>query len=221
MQEGARNSLLKILEEPPVNLTVVLTSAAMGAVIPTIQSRLRPYRFVQRDEAAEADVIRRIFRGPQGPGLQGPSAAAYLDSFLPVPDEKLVPLAACFIASLARSAAVDLRRRGSPLPPPLVALGKHTAATAGESSDSLNVIAKVLEGTANFQGRSFPRFLAAVLDLVSASARESVNSPGWIVYNEVWRDTSRRAAEAVGVWNQTPALALERMARELRGAMAG
>jgi DNA polymerase-3 subunit gamma/tau len=219
MQEGARNSLLKILEEPPEKAVIVLTTAVKGAILATVQSRLRPYRFTRRTEAAEADVIRRIFRG-----VPGPSVSAYLDSFLPVTGEKLAAAAAFFAVSLARLAAAALRKKGAPLPSPLVALGKHASAAAGPgpgAEDTRGLIAGVLERTGNFEGRSFSRFLAVLLDLVSAAAREDgVNSPLWIVYNEMWRETSRRAAEAVGVWNQAPALALELMARELHGAMA-
>jgi DNA polymerase-3 subunit gamma/tau len=219
MQDGARNSLLKILEEPPEKAVIVLTTAVKGAVLATVQSRLRPYRFVQRDEPAEADVIRRIFRGPPGP-----SVAAYLDSFLPVPDEKLVPAAAFFIASLARGAALELRKRRLPLPPELAALGKYAAAAAAGTGqpveDSRAVIASVIEYAGNFEGRSFPRFLAAALGLLAKEARgEGVNNPRRIAYNEIWRKASRGAAEAVGTWNQTPALALERMVLEIRGAM--
>jgi DNA polymerase-3 subunit gamma/tau len=217
MQEGARNSLLKILEEPPERVSIVLTTAVRGAILPTIQSRLRPYRFVRRDPAAEAEVVRRIFRGvPAGGGLAG-----FLDSFLPLPDEKLLPLAALFTASIARLAAADLRRRKAEPPLPLSALGKYAAAASPDSpGDIRGSVTALIDATGNFEGRSFTRFLAALLDTVSASARESAADPEWIACKEIWREASRGAAEAVGIWNQTPALALERMALELRGSMA-
>ncbi|MDR1106618.1 MAG: DNA polymerase III, partial [Treponema sp.] len=216
MQEGARNSLLKILEEPPERVFIVLTTASRGTILPTVQSRLRPYRFVRRDEHTEAEVIRRIFRG-----VPGPSVTAYLDSFLPVSDEKLAASAAFFAVSLARLSAAALRRKGKPLPSPLVALGKRASSSAGQGAGNMRELVEgVLEKTGNFEGRSFSRFLAVLLDLVSGAAREDgVNSPVWIAYNEMWREASRGAAEAVGVWNQSPALALELMARGLYGAM--
>ena len=34
-----QNSLLKMLEEPPINVTLILTTTSLGAVLPTIQSR--------------------------------------------------------------------------------------------------------------------------------------------------------------------------------------
>jgi DNA polymerase-3 subunit delta' len=42
-QEGsdeAANALLKLLEEPPANTTIILTSSERGALLPTIQSRV-------------------------------------------------------------------------------------------------------------------------------------------------------------------------------------
>ena len=62
MMDAARNALLKILEEPPEQTTFVLTTSRRQAIIPTILSRLRPYRFVQRDAAAARQVLVRVFR---------------------------------------------------------------------------------------------------------------------------------------------------------------
>jgi DNA polymerase-3 subunit gamma/tau len=225
MQEGARNSLLKILEEPPEHVFIVLTTASSGAILPTIRSRLRPYHFVQRGREAEAEVIRRIFRDADA---SFPSVAAYLDSFLPVSDEKLKGLAAFFIASVAKGAALILRKRGIPLPEELVQMGTYTAPIAGgtpregtprEGRGTAEILSTLLEGTGNFEGRGFPRFLASVLDLVSASLSPCrVKDPRWIVYNEIWRKGAGKAAEAAAV-NQVPALALERLIQEVRDAM--
>ncbi len=66
MLEGARNALLKILEEPPEGVTFILTSTRKGSLLPTIISRLRPYGFRERDEAGEREVLDRIFREPSG-----------------------------------------------------------------------------------------------------------------------------------------------------------
>jgi DNA polymerase-3 subunit gamma/tau len=201
MLEGGRNSLLKILEEPPDTVTIVLTSTREEALLPTVLSRLRPYHFAPRPPALEAEVIRRVFRDPvyadtlgagesQGsplaaaePGL-GNGIRAYLDSFLPMPGNVL-PLAAFFAASVAYGAAVDLRRRGeTSLPAPLVALGKYTApiAEAGElgrpREDLRAVMAKVLGDLENFEVRSlFSRFLGRLLFLVSESFKSSLAAP--------------------------------------------
>jgi DNA polymerase-3 subunit gamma/tau len=230
MQDGARNSLLKILEEPPETLTIVLTAPRREAVLPTLLSRLRPYRFLRRGIPAEEEVIRRVFRGsvPEEGRQVSPAGgliSGYLDSFLPLPGEKLYPLAAFFVAALARVTALALRKRGvSSLPEELVLLGKHTAPVAeaagfGRPGDGRETIALLLAQTGNFEARSFPRFLNAVLSLVSAALREGTVKPGFIAYIEIWRKYSREAEAAAGTWNQNAALALERLFSRLKDAM--
>ena len=45
MLDASKNALLKILEEPPKNLTFILLTTNRNALLPTILSRLRPYYF--------------------------------------------------------------------------------------------------------------------------------------------------------------------------------
>ncbi|MDR0589595.1 MAG: DNA polymerase III [Spirochaetaceae bacterium] len=234
MQESARNSILKILEEPPGTVTILLTCARPESLIPTIVSRLRPYRFFPRDAAAEGEVIRRVFRetwtgeknsvpGSGGRGL----ITAYLDSFLPVTMEKLYSLAAFFAASLAASTVVALRKRGiSPGPRELVALGKFTAPIAEQGNlgrpvtDTKNLIARVLEEAGNFETLElFSRFLGQLLSLLSESFKGETPLPGEIAYRDIWKSRIRDAGEAVGIFNQKAALALERLFTELKREM--
>lgn len=85
MQEGSRNAMLKILEEPPEDVVFVLTATRRNAVMPTILSRVRPYNFVLRDGQAQSQVIRRVFHGEVAPDqLDSASIENYLLSFLPV-----------------------------------------------------------------------------------------------------------------------------------------
>lgn len=62
MQEGARNALLKILEEPPANLHFILLTTRIGAILPTIKSRVRAYGFSGRNEEQSRLIINKIFR---------------------------------------------------------------------------------------------------------------------------------------------------------------
>ena len=62
MGESSRNSILKILEEPPSNCYFILTTSRKGAIIPTILSRVRVFNFKSRTEGEANEVIRRIFR---------------------------------------------------------------------------------------------------------------------------------------------------------------
>jgi DNA polymerase-3 subunit gamma/tau len=62
MQEGSRNALLKILEEPTKGLTLILTAVQRRLIIPTILSRVRVYSFKERSPAIHTEVIERIYR---------------------------------------------------------------------------------------------------------------------------------------------------------------
>jgi DNA polymerase-3 subunit gamma/tau len=246
MQEGARNSLLKILEEPSPALTIVLTTTRREAILPTLLSRLRPYRFMKRDAAAEEEVIRRIFKVSSFPraGEGENRIAAWLDSFLPVSPSSLRPLAAFFIASLAKRAIVAARKKGvRDIPAALLRLGMRCGPVAAEgglvlSTDSREVVSAVLAGAENFSPRSlFSRFTGIVLELVSESlikgegaasntgsavspGTEGAYSPSMVVYNDIWRTCAGEAARAALVWNQSPALALDRLANVLVSSMA-
>jgi DNA polymerase-3 subunit gamma/tau len=235
MQEGARNSLLKILEEPPASLKVVLTTVFKGAVLPTIQSRLRPYHFVKRDAETEQEVIRRVFRDSGAADSSGAGGiAAYLDSFLPVPDEKLRAAAALFAASVFRCAAVGLKRKGGTLPEELIRLGVYTSAVAEAAGlgkpleNSRALISFILGETDSFKGRCFPRFLKALLTLISEVFKTENVSGGapasgeinrLIAYNDIWRKQTEAASVSLGLWNQNPGLSLEGLFVSLKEAM--
>jgi DNA polymerase-3 subunit gamma/tau len=228
MREEARNSLLKILEEPPETLTIILTVSRKETILPTLLSRLRPYRFLRRSAAVEEEVIRRIFRDRLPERIRaeaGGLIGAYLDSFLPFTGEKLYSLAAFFIAALVRNTAhLFLNRGNSELPEALVLLGKYNsplaeAAGLGRSGDAREIIPRILSESGNFEARSFSRFLAYLLSLVSRALREGNAKPDFIPYIEMWRKNTGEADLAVGSYNQNPALALERLFFGLREAM--
>lgn len=65
MNEGARNALLKILEEPPAGLYFVLIAPSKATIMPTLLSRLRSYQFLQRCHEDERQILQRIFRQSQ------------------------------------------------------------------------------------------------------------------------------------------------------------
>jgi DNA polymerase-3 subunit gamma/tau len=238
MKDEARNSLLKLLEEPPESLNIVLTALRRESLLETILSRLRPYRFLARGASEERELIRRVFRDTRfapeeeagqdsvaSPGL----VAAYLDSFLPQPPEKLLPLAAFFVTAVARAAAVAAKSRGFMLgdgiSPTLKALGSYCAPIAEaagfeRSGGAQEVIAALLSRSGNFEGRSFPRFLALALDLVSWSLNQYITDAARIACGDIWRRRLGEAQAAYGVWNQRPELALESLFHKLREDMA-
>ncbi len=66
MLEGAKNALLKILEEPPEGVLFILLTGKKGGLLPTILSRLRPYQFSDRGEKGDRAVLEKIFREETG-----------------------------------------------------------------------------------------------------------------------------------------------------------
>ena len=224
MQESARNSLLKILEEPPATVTIILCAERRQLIMPTLLSRLRPYRFLKRSREKELEVIRRVFRDTAGhEKISG--LAAYLDSFLPVSDESLYPLSAFFIASAARAAALALRKSGGDIPAELNALGVYCAPMADaagfkKAQDAAEACAAILEKSAGFENLSFSRFIGNNLELVSLAAQTAGVSSRSLMYNDIWRKYSVEAESAVSVYNQNPALVLESLFYRLKKAMS-
>jgi DNA polymerase-3 subunit gamma/tau len=224
MRDEARNSLLKILEEPPDRLTIVLTTAHQEALLPTALSRLRPYRFVARDRAAETGVIRKIFRDPEVPAFSGGALLRrYLDSFLPGAGETLHPLAALFVASVALGAAAALKRSGVAPEEALLRLGSHCAPISEQAGlgkpleDPRLLTAKALEGADKFETRGrFSQFLRSILLLVGDSLG---GAPEGIAYRDLWSLAVREADAAALTYNLSPAMVLERLIAELRRSM--
>ena len=61
MTSEAANSLLKLLEEPPSKMTIILTSSRQNLLLPTIKSRCQSLRFdpISWNELADALIDRR------------------------------------------------------------------------------------------------------------------------------------------------------------------
>ena len=229
--EEARNSLLKLLEEPPIHLYVVLTTARPGSLPATILSRLRPYRFSPRDDATEKEILRRVFKDEAAiDATENDSKvnniSAYLDSFLPVSISTLEALAAFFASSVAYKAALLSLKRKRPLPDEVVLLGKYCTPKAEAAGlgrprkEPGAVISLIVEKAANFELKPlFTRFLNCLLELVSQSQRTAAFLPS-VSYNEVLRKNSKWAETAVGIYNLRPAQALEKLFNDLSREMA-
>ncbi|MCL2243377.1 MAG: DNA polymerase III [Treponema sp.] len=227
MRDDACNSLLKLLEEPPDTVTIVLTSQRREAVIPTILSRLRPYRFLKRSAESEKEVLRRVFQETSGanyPKTEGSLISAYLDSFMTGSAEKLYPLAAWFIVSIARITAAELKKNGSDIPWIINSLGERYAQAAPPQlmelkSIKIQVVVKtVIAESGNFEDGSFPRFLNICLGLIADAARKS-GDPGFIAYNDILKRHISEAETATGVLNQGITLALEALVYKIKTAI--
>ena len=223
MREESRNSLLKLLEEPPDTVCIVLTAQRREAIMATILSRLRPYRFLKRSVESEKEVIRRVFQDnvdEKIAGAGGSVLSAYLDSFLARGTEKMYPLAAWFLVSLARSASVYAKKSANAIPRFVNALGERYApiANAGgiqRAVKDADMIKTLLSQSANFEDDSFSRFLKICLDLTGAFTREA-GDPQFIAYNDIFKKRIGETVTAVDVLNQSTTLALEALFHKLK-----
>ncbi|GBU27404.1 DNA polymerase III [Treponema sp. R8-4-B8] len=228
MRDDARNSLLKLLEEPPPTVSIVLTAGRREAIMQTILSRLRPYRFLKRSAESEKEVIRRVFQEKSElnyANQKGSILASYLDSFLPQSTEKLYPLAAWFIVSFARTASVYAKNKGH-TPAFLIALGEKyapVAETAGLERYSKNsaIVKTILTQSKNFEEVSFSRFMNLTLELIGDCLR-CANAPEYIAYNDLIKKYVSEAVTSVDVLNINAAITLENLLYKLKtGAVRG
>lgn len=96
LNEGSRNALLKILEEPPRGVVFILLSENKTAIMQTILSRVRPYRFQSRSIKEEHDVIRKIFHADFSGSLEN-----FFETFLPIAVSSIENCANNFISQIA------------------------------------------------------------------------------------------------------------------------
>jgi len=218
MREEGRNSLLKLLEEPPASVSIVLTAQRKQALIPTILSRLRPYRFLKRSVESEKEVIRRVFQD------EGSNISEYLESFLPKGAEKLYPLAAWFIVSLARVVSISRKKTGaSDINVVLNTLGERYAPIAEKAGlekclKSAQIIKTITMNSNNFENDSFSRFLQICLEMISEATR-CAQDPLFIVYNDIFKKHINETVTAVDVLNINVTIALESLFYNLKKDM--
>jgi DNA polymerase-3 subunit gamma/tau len=230
MQEGAKNSLLKILEEPPPSLSIILTTSQPKRLLPTMLSRLREYRFVQRSADAEAEVIARIFRETQ-PSF---SIESYLASFLSVNSANLYFVGAFFTASVAAEAVRVLRMQRRGIPAVLADLEKFTVPIGEEgglgrpAENVKSALEKVIGAAEGFEIPGlFVRFLQQCSAVFSSWLRygdtDGVNrgfgGAEKVACAGLWlRELKRTMAESDS-FNITPLMALERLFEVLKTGM--
>ncbi|HET6452714.1 MAG TPA: hypothetical protein VFI08_15450 [Spirochaetia bacterium] len=192
MQDSARNALLKLLEEPPSSVTLVLLSTRRAAIIPTILSRLRPYSFAPRSAAEESEVLAKIFRRDTE-GFAG--LRAFFLAWREINPEKLQLLARRFM-ELARDpgeAAVDIVEEMAELLP-------EGPSRRGRSSRDTAV--------------SFLEELAAGMGGLLRSGELPLGAL------ERWNESVREASARIESLNMQPAAVLEALFHRLRSEAA-
>ncbi|WP_304224423.1 DNA polymerase III [Gracilinema caldarium] len=214
MQDGARNALLKILEEPPETAQIVLCTTKKAALLPTIRSRLRPYMFEKRNEQAEQDVIRRVFRdGSALSGSEPVSLEGYLESFLPIQPSQISRAAALYFATIVLKAQQKKLVRNPQILDDLQALMQKWQDV--EIPQNITVRHSLLALTKDMDNFSasfiFTDFLKELLSICGHLLRSSQSEPDMVNLVNIWKDQIKEADNAVSTYNLNPFSSLERL----------
>jgi len=219
MNESARNALLKILEEPPSSVTIVLASARRQAIMLTILSRVRSYVFVERGADAAKEVLAKVFRADVsrleglGPAVLTPER--WLASKRAFPPEAARRFGTDFVAAVLAERLGQGHVHG-----PAFAEAGETAASEG--TDIAASLAAILSGTKDLGQKdeafanSFEAILSAAEDSLSETLRSRDFAPedlSWMTESaDILRETRRRREE----FNLPAATLLETTAYRLR-----
>jgi DNA polymerase-3 subunit gamma/tau len=215
MQDSARNAFLKVLEEPPEDVVFILTTSRRGAIMPTILSRVRTYAFVDRPEAAQNEVIVRVFHDtPEAKE----SLEAYFYRFLPVPMATIAEVADAFLSMTLIGAIDEGRRPLAALKTVLARDGAHSAG-AGQGESALTIAQMTAKLNKCKPAIVWQLFLACISRRMRAALRvEAIDARETAVYSG-WTDAIRSALEAVDVYNIGPQAALEALNARMRESL--
>ncbi|NLJ45735.1 MAG: DNA polymerase III [Treponema sp.] len=208
MLDGARNALLKILEEPPATSRFLLLSSRPSSLMPTILSRVRAYTFRPRDAGASGEILAKVFRA--SPEDRNRSLDEYLAARKPLPESATDEYAFRFLSAVCYQAS----REGVFIPDPLLdlssdapdpsvhrALAEISAATKGfgAGDDSLSYL--------------FSAFLKSLARLVRSKAAASDARTDAVLAG--WAAAIRDAQLRYETYNLPPAALAERLAEAL------
>jgi len=172
-------------------------------------------------------VLRRVFQDvvkEESLAAGGSLVSAYLDSFLPAGADKLYPLAAWFVVSLARAVTALAKKNGTETTQIITVLGQRYAPIANEAgfertTDAALIVKTLMEKSSNFENDTISRFFEICLDMVCAVAREN-DEPQFIAYRDIFRKRVNETETAVNTLNISAALALEGLFYSLKQDMA-
>jgi hypothetical protein len=211
MLDASRNALLKILEEPPNHARFILTSSRRQAIIPTILSRVRSYRFSSRNGEDARTIIERVFRCPE-------DGSADLEIFFGKRQSEGIQDMAISGREWIGSLLASLERAGRSFSErPLAAL-----ATAGNPSPAA-VIASVAAATGKFGSTddtmawSFPAFLDAGSKVFAEMLRDGQSGKETLRLAECYADLARDAQLRYSSYNINPVALAERLADSFIG----
>lgn len=171
-QQEAPNALLKLLEEPPPGMTIILTAADAGRLLPTVVSRAVPLRLQPLSPTELAEVL--AVQAPESSAEQRRSAAALAAGSPGVALAKLLGLGrskgskAADADPLKDAEAMLVASRGREARA-LMALATGVAEARGRFTQTLDALAETLaeaarDATGSGARRPLPPALAEVQD---------------------------------------------------------
>ena len=146
-EEGA-NAFLKLLEEPPEDTTILLTSSEPGALLPTIRSRVVPLRVRKLDRAEVRRFVENAEVGAFLNGIDGlPKSSAELDALADGAPGRLVSGGSLIAARDAARRMLDAAT-GKPSARFEVAWGTASTKARGAFADTLEALTGLLHDRA-------------------------------------------------------------------------
>jgi DNA polymerase-3 subunit delta' len=199
-QEGAdaaANAFLKLLEEPPADSTIILTSSEPGALLPTIRSRVVPVRV-----APLADAEVKAF-------VEDPTVKAFLDKIEKSSAADRVRRAEGRPGTLMETAH-DARA---------VVAAKKILEAALSDRQSAGFVTALAQGPANARG-AFSDTLEALVTLLGERMREALHSGDTRAASAASQavDAALKAKQHAG-GNVNPQLLTSRLLRELAATL--
>jgi DNA polymerase III delta prime subunit len=217
MQEGARNALLKILEEPPESLRFVLVTSRRSAMMTTILSRARTYSFAARDQESTAAVVQKVFRSSE--------PAASVEDFLAA-RRSFPPAQARAQAAAFLGAALASRPDNAVLAQSLQNLAREAQSARGDAGGAA-ALASLLEATKDFGQKdesyasSFQAFLSALSELLGDLVSEEGSDAAAVVLAERIAMLLRQAMAEYESLNRSPSLLAETLLYEIGSVRVG
>jgi DNA polymerase-3 subunit gamma/tau len=220
MHEGARNALLKILEEPPLTLTFILLSPRRSAMMRTILSRVRTYPFASRGPADSALVLEKVFRATGTAALEGIGPAHLTVAKWLASKRAFTPERARGLALSLVAAALGERFAGGTATGP--ALADHAERAHAERFDLSAALALVMGETKDLGQRdeAYAGSFNALLEGIDERLGEFLRAPELLPSDLAWigraADRTREARTRREGLNLQAGLLLEALAHELR-----
>lgn len=190
MLESARNSLLKILEEPPEGVYFVLTTERKSSLIATILSRLRHYYFTERDSETAQRILKMIFREETA---EYDSLRDYFLAWTEQSKDHVRGAASRFLQSILGSEEINL-------------FAEH---------EELVPILRERERAALF----LEELLSCTQTMMRDETISQAERASLVSLIETWAELIRETSQRVEVYNQRPDLAVESLYYRMREAV--